>query len=52
MTTLKHRIARPFALSLGDRACLAVGMDLGVPVYTADRSWKKLHLPVKINVIR
>ncbi len=41
-----------FELSLGDRACLALGMDLGVPVYTADRSWKKLHLPVRINVIR
>jgi ribonuclease VapC len=46
------RHTRPFGLSLGDRACLALGMDLGVPVYTADRSWKKLHLPVKINVIR
>jgi len=43
---------RAFGLSLGDRACLALGMDLGVPVYTADRSWKKLHLPVQINVIR
>ncbi len=41
-----------FGLSLGDRACLALGMDLGVPVYTADRSWKKLHLPVRINIIR
>jgi len=46
------RHTRPFGLSLGDRACLALGMDLGVPVYTADRSWKKLHLPMKINVIR
>jgi len=43
---------RTFGLALGDRACLALGMDLGVPVYTADRSWKKLHLPVQIKVIR
>jgi PIN domain nuclease of toxin-antitoxin system len=43
---------RAFGLSLGDRACLALGMDLGVPVYTADRSWKKLHWPVQIHVIR
>ena len=46
------RQTRAFGLSLGDRACLALGMDLGIPVYTADRAWKKLHLPVQINVIR
>jgi ribonuclease VapC len=46
------RQTRAFGLSLGDRACLALGMDLGVPVYTADRSWKRLRLPVRINVIR
>ena len=46
------RLSRPFGLSLGDRACLALGMDLGVPVYTADRAWKELRLPVQINVIR
>ena len=39
-------------LSLGDRACLALAIALNVPVYTADKSWKKLHLPVQINVIR
>jgi ribonuclease VapC len=46
------RQTRPFGLSLGDRACLALGMDLGAPVYTADRAWKKLRLPVQINFIR
>ena len=46
------RLTRLFGLSLGDRACLALGMDLGVPVYTADRAWKELRLPVQINVIR
>lgn len=46
------RHTRPYGLSLGDRACLALGMDLGVPVYTADRAWKKLGLPVQIQVIR
>ena len=39
-------------LSLGDRACLALGMSLHVPVYTADRTWQKLKLPVRIVVIR
>ena len=43
---------RSLGLSLGDRACLALGIHLGVPVYTADRSWKKLKLPISIHVIR
>jgi ribonuclease VapC len=39
-------------LSLGDRACLALGIALGAPIYTADKSWKKLSLGVRIHVIR
>jgi ribonuclease VapC len=39
-------------LSLGDRACLALGLALKAPVYTADRSWKGLKLGVRIHVIR
>src|SRR6266699_7317185 len=34
--------ARPLGLSLGDRACLALGIALRASVYTADKSWKKL----------
>ncbi len=43
---------RPLGLSLADRACLALGLDLKVPVYTADRSWKNLKVGVRIHVIR
>lgn len=43
---------RPLGLSLGDRACLALGLALKAPVYTADRSWKNLKLGVRIHVIR
>ena len=39
-------------LSLGDRACLSLGITLGIPVWSTDKVWKKLKLPVKINVIR
>jgi PIN domain nuclease of toxin-antitoxin system len=39
-------------LSLGDRACLALGIVLKAPVYTADKSWKKLKLGVPIHLIR
>lgn len=43
---------RSLGLSLGDRACLALGIALKAPVYTADRAWKSLKLDVKIHVIR
>jgi PIN domain nuclease of toxin-antitoxin system len=43
---------RALGLSLGDRACLALGLALKAPVYTADKSWKKLKVNVRIHVIR
>ncbi len=43
---------RGLGLSLGDRACLALGLALKAPVYTADKSWKKLKVGIRIHVIR
>jgi ribonuclease VapC len=43
---------RPLGLSLGDRACLALGIALRAPVYTADQSWKGLRLGIRIHHIR
>ena len=43
---------RALGLSLGDRACLALGLVLNAPVYTTDKSWKSLKLGVRIHVIR
>jgi ribonuclease VapC len=43
---------RGIGLSLGDRACLALGLALRAPIYTADKSWKQLKLGVTIHVIR
>lgn len=43
---------RALGLSLGDRACLALAMAMDAPVYTTDRSWKKLDLGIRIHVIR
>jgi PIN domain nuclease of toxin-antitoxin system len=43
---------RTLGLSLGDRACLALGLALNAPVYTAYKSWKSLKLNVRIHVIR
>src|SRR2546427_764624 len=35
---------RALGLSLGDRACLALGLTLKAPVYTTDKSWRNLKL--------
>jgi len=43
---------RSLGLSLGDRACLALGIALKAPVYTTDRTWKNLNVGVRIHVIR
>ena len=43
---------RHLGLSLGDRACLALGIALKAPVYTADKHWKNFELGIQIRVIR
>jgi ribonuclease VapC len=45
-------ITRHAGLSLGDRACLALGDRLGYPVVTADRVWGSLDVGVEIVLIR
>ena len=42
---------RRAGLSLGDRACLALGLHLGRPVITADRVWTSLDIGVEVVVI-
>src|SRR5262249_37025258 len=43
---------RSAGLSLGDRACLALALALGLPVLTADRHWATVSVGVTIEVIR
>ena len=43
---------RPAGLSLGDRACLSLGMRLNVPVLTCDSLWATLRLALDVQVIR
>jgi ribonuclease VapC len=45
-------VTRHAGLSLGDRACLALGDQLGCAVVTADRVWASLNVGVEILVIR
>jgi PIN domain nuclease of toxin-antitoxin system len=41
-----------FGLSLGDRACLSLGLRMNVSVLTSDRAWEKIGLDLKIILIR
>jgi PIN domain nuclease of toxin-antitoxin system len=43
---------RAFGLSLGDRACLALGKSLNALVLTADQVWAKVDLGISIELIR
>jgi len=43
---------RPYGLSMGDRACLALAMTLNAPVYTTDRAWAQLQVEIEIRLIR
>ena len=43
---------RAAGLSLGDRACLALGRRMRVPVLTTDKQWAGLNVGVEVRVIR
>jgi len=48
-----HAQTREFGRGLGDRSCLALAMQLGVPALTADREWKKVKIKgLKVEHIR
>lgn len=47
-----RNLTRHLGLSLGDRACLALARDMGLPVLTADRVWAKADVGVEIRLIR
>lgn len=43
---------RQAGLSLGDRACLSLGLRSQFPVLTGDRAWASLSLSLDVQVIR
>ena len=47
-----NQSTRSLGLSLGDTACLALGIQRTLPVYSADRIWQKLNLPIEVRLIR
>lgn len=48
-----HAQTKEFGRGLGDRSCLALAIQLGVPALTADREWKKAKVKgLKVEHIR
>ncbi len=43
-------VTRPYGLSFGDRACLALARRLDIPALTADRSWQKAGAAAGLRV--
>ena len=55
-TAIESGLLRPATrtagLSLGDRACLALAIELDLPALTADRRWKDVRTPATVELIR
>jgi len=47
-----RRATRAQGLSLGDRACLSLGVASGLVVLTADRAWCAVNLDAQVELIR
>jgi len=47
-----HRKTKPHGLSLGGGACLSLALRLDLPAVTADRSWLRVRVGVKVQTIR
>jgi PIN domain nuclease of toxin-antitoxin system len=43
---------RNAGLSLGDRACIALAKELGLPALTADKAWSRLATGVEVKLLR
>lgn len=44
ITASLYKKTKTKGLSLGDRACIALGMHLQIPIYTADKIWSEIDL--------
>lgn len=45
-------LTRELGLSLGDRACLSLGLRLDLPVVSCDRAWAELPLELEVRLLR
>ena len=46
-----REFTRPLRLSLGDRACLALGIAEGAPILTTDRAWAGVPIETTAEVV-
>lgn len=46
-----REVTRPLGLSLGDRACLALGVAEGAPILTTDRAWARVPIETTAEVV-
>ncbi len=51
-TTDIYQRTRPYGLSFGDCACLALASKLRVPALTTEKEWLKANLDISIKLIR
>jgi len=49
---LLRKTTKEKGLSLGDRACLSLGLHLKQPVLTSDKVWMSLKISLEIRTIR
>jgi ribonuclease VapC len=49
---LLRPLTRRHGLSLGDRACLALGLEARLPVLTTEQRWSELGLDLRVEVVR
>ncbi|MDF2965328.1 MAG: hypothetical protein K0Q51_716 [Rickettsiaceae bacterium] len=53
LTATLKKLTKQQGLSLGDRACIALGIQLSAPIYTADKAWLECIIPyAEIVLIR
>ena len=46
-----REVTRPLGLSLGDRACLALGIAEGAPILTTHRAWADVPIETTAEVV-
>lgn len=49
---LLRPLTKNAGLSLGDRACLGLSLQLNLPAVTSDRAWQSLTIGATIEIIR
>ena len=47
-----RRLTRAKGLALGDRACLALALDSGLPALTAEAAWLEVNTGADVRLIR